>query len=346
MRLKQIEELNLPIFSVSILVCTYNPIEQIFKRVLNSIKSLKIPIGVNIECIIIDNNSQISVEQMGYVREFIQNCDWAKVIQEPLVGLTFARISGFQASVNNLILFVDDDNQLSDSYLQALINLFQKYPSVAAWGPGTIDVEFMGEVSDWFSNNFKHVFQERHAKYNQYGCVPEAWTSFYPFGTGLVVKREILDKYCDEFKNGNLCSLDRKGKDLSSGGDVQIVWEAIKMDYAAGVAPTLIVKHLISVNKSNFDYVKRLVFATSYSYFICLTNSFPGSKADAIEFAPTTGSLLRRVIRKTIRYSIKFQFGLLIIDLADYLGVESGRYQSVDKNNRMLDLMVKLLKLR
>jgi glycosyltransferase involved in cell wall biosynthesis len=333
-------------FSVSILVCTYNPNEQIFERVLNSIESLKIPFGVPVECIIIDNNSQDSIDRMVCVREFLKNCDWAKVIQEPLPGLTFARIAGFKASVNNLILFVDDDNQISDSYLQALIGLFEKYPSVAAWGPGTVDVEFMGEVSDWFRNNFKYIFQERHAKYNEYGCVAEAWTSFYPVGTGLSVRREILDKYCAEFNNGNLCSLDRTGKSLTSGGDVQIVWEAIKMDYAAGVAPTLAVNHLISVNKSNLDYVKKLVFGTSSSHSPCLISSFPDLKADTIESIPTNGSIFRQIIRKIIRYSIRFQFSLLIVDLAYYLGIESGRCQSVQKNNQMLDLMIKLLKLR
>jgi glycosyltransferase involved in cell wall biosynthesis len=346
MKSNQMEKLILPNIGISILICTYNPNEQIFERVLSSVKSLKIPIDVSVECIIIDNNSQLSIEQMICVREFLKNCPWAKVIQEPLAGLTFARIAGFQASINNLILFVDDDNQISDSYLQILIDLSEKYPSVAAWGPGTVNVEFMGEVSSWFSNNFKYIFQERHAKYHEYGCVPEAWTSFYPYGTGLAVRREVLDKYCAEFKNGNLCCLDRKGKDLSSGGDVQIVWEAIKMDYAAGVAPTLIVNHLISVNKSNLDYAKRLIFATSASYFVCLVSSFPDLKADTIESIPTTGSILRRVIRKIIRYSIRFQLRLLIVDLADYLGVQSGHYQSVQKNNQILDLMIKLLKLR
>lgn len=346
MKSNQAEKLMLPMPSVSILVCTHNPNEQIFERVLRSIESLKIPIGVPVECIIVDNNSHISVEQMVCVRDFLKNCDWAKVIQEPLAGLTFARIAGFQASVNNLVLFVDDDNQISDSYLQALVDLFKKYPSVAAWGPGTVDVEFMGEVSDWFSNNFKYIFQDRHAKYPEYGCVPEAWASFYPFGTGLAVRRWVLDKYCDQFKKGNLCSLDRKGKDLSSGGDTQIVWEAIKMDYAAGVAPTLAVKHLISVNKSNLGYVKRLAFGTSYSYFTCLISSFPDLKAVTVKSLPTTGAILRRVIRKIIKYSMKFQFGLLIVDLADYLGVESGHYQSVQKNNQILDLMIKLLNLR
>jgi hypothetical protein len=129
-------------------------------------------------------------------------------------------------------------------------------------------------------------------------------------------------------------ALDRTGKALSSGGDIQIIWEAVKMGYAAGVAPSLIVNHLISTKKSNLKYIKRLHFGTSSSYLPCLTNSFPDLKARTIAATPTTGSIIRQIIWKTVRYSIRWNFKLLIIDLAHDLGSASGHYQVMKKTTK------------
>jgi glycosyltransferase involved in cell wall biosynthesis len=332
--------------SFSILVCTYQPQEQIFRRTLRSIELLNMPGGIPVECVVVDNNSPIPIDQLSYVREFLERCPWAKVIRETRQGLTFARIAGFQAAQNSIIVFVDDDNEISSSYIVETTNLFLKYPTVAAWGPGNIDVEFMGNVSNWFSNEFKYLFQEKHVKYNEYGCLPETWASFYPIGTGLAVGREILDKYCVEVENANLLSSDRKGKSLSSGGDIQIVWEAIKMGYAAGVSPALSVRHLIPSSRSNLDYVKRLCFGTASSYLPCLASSFPEVKSSIELSIPSTVSILNVLLKKTVKYSIKFKFSLLLIDLAGYLGSVSGQYQLTQKNNSIVEFMIKRLKLQ
>lgn len=341
----QIENLKVKI-GFSILVCAYNPDEKIFRRTLKSIESLIIPANIPVECTIVDNNSPTPIEDIPYVREFLGHCSWAKVIRETRQGLTFARIAGFRASNNSCIVFIDDDNEVSSSYLEALVDLFVKYPTVGAWGPGNVNVEFVGNVSEWFSNNFKELFQERHTRYNQYGCVPETWASFYPFGTGLAVRRKILERYCNEVNNGNLCSADRKGKSLSSGGDIQIVWEGIKMGYAAGVAPALAVNHLIPANRANLDYVKRLNFGTADSYLPCFVSSFPEMKSSIIADMPSSFSIVRTIVRKTIVHFIKLKLRVLTIDLANHLGAASGYYQVAQKNNRIVNFMIQQLKLR
>jgi glycosyltransferase involved in cell wall biosynthesis len=333
-------------YNIAIIVCTYNPDESIFSRTLEAIAKQEISSDFNIECIIVDNNSHTPLEKLSCVQKFLKNCSWSKIIKETRQGLTFARMTGFQATKNSFIVFIDDDNEVSSSYLEVLVDLFVKYPSVGAWGPGNVNVEFMGDVSAWFSNNFKHVFQERHVRYNEYGCVPETWTSFYPIGTGLAVRREILAKYCTEVENGNLSSSDRKGKSLSSGGDIQIIWEAVKMGYAAGVAPSLELKHLIPSSRSNLDYVKRLSFGAAASYQPCLNSSFPGIISSTVKSTPRNISIAKEVLKRMIKYSIKFKFRLFLIDLASYLGVVSGYYQVIQKNNPILDFMIQRLKLR
>jgi glycosyltransferase involved in cell wall biosynthesis len=332
--------------SISILICTYNPDEQIFRRTLKSVESLILREDIPVECIIVDNNSTLPVSQLIFVREFLDRCPWVRVIQEVQQGLTFARVAGFRASNNECIVFIDDDNEVSASYVEVLADLFTKYLSVCAWGPGTVNVEFMDNVSEWFSNTFKHLFQERQAKYNQYGCLPETWASFYPFGTGLAVRREVLARYCDEVESGNLSAVDRKGKSLSSGGDMQIVWEGIKMGYAAGVAPKLAVNHLIPSSRSNLEYIKRLSFGTADTYYPCFNDSFPEMKSSIVADMPSSYLIVKSVFRKIVAHFIKLKLRLLKIDLAQYLGATSGFYQVAQKNNLIVDFMIEKLRLR
>jgi hypothetical protein len=333
-------------FGISILICTYNPEQQIFRRTLKSVESLIISADVPVECIIIDNNSPTPLKQLDYVGEFLDRCPWARVIQETQQGLTFARMAGFRAANNSLILFIDDDNEVSSLYLETLVDLFAKYPSVGAWGPGNINVEFMGNVSEWFSKNFKLLFQERHSKHTEYGCIPETWAYFYPFGTGLAVRRRILAQYCSEIQNGNLSAPGRKGKALSSGDDNQIVWEGIKMGYAAGIAAGLSVNHLIPANRSNLDYVKRLRFGTADSYIPSMVSSFPELKPSIVADLPSSLAVAIKVIGKTIKHFATFKFRGLSINLAGYLGDVSGKYKVAEKNNRVVNFLIQKLKLR
>ncbi len=339
-------QVNSAKLGISILICTYNPDEQIFKRTLNSVASLNVPALLPIECIIVDNNSPVPIEELAYVREFLDRCSWARVITEKQQGLTFARIAGIEASSNSIGIFIDDDNEVVPTYLETITDLFSKYTSVGAWGPGNVNVEFMDSVSDWFRNNFQNVFQERHVRFNEYGCIPETWMSFYPIGTGLCVRREILEKYREEVKNGNLSSSDRKGKALSSGGDIQLVWEGIKMGLAAGVAPALSVNHLIPANRSTLAYVKRLNFGTAACALPCKYGSFPDLKSAEIPAPATTSDILQVLIKSTIKYSLKFKLNLLATDLASYLGYVYGGYQVCQKHNPVLDFIVDKLDLR
>lgn len=330
----------------SLLVCTYNPDEQAFRRTLKSIESLVFPVDTPVECIIVDNNSSTPIIQLDYVQEFIRDCSWSKVIKETQQGLTFARIAAFQATRNSVIVFVDDDNEISSLYLKELAALFAKYPSVAAWGPGKVNVELMDDVSGWFSNNCKRFFQENHIRHDEYGCVPETWTSFYPYGTGLTIKREVMERYYSKVKSGSFSSTGRQGKSLSSGEDNQIVWEAIKMGCAAGVSPSLVITHLIPAHRANLDYVKRLSFGTAFSFLPCLVDSFPEAKPWVLAATPNSLSIVRAVIRKTIQHIIKLEFRMLTIDLANYLGGVSSHYQVAQKSNSIVNFMVEQLKLK
>ena len=114
-----------------------------------------------------------------------------------------------------------------------------------------------------------------------------------------------------------LTSVDRQGYRLSSASDIQIVWEAVKLGFSAGVSPTLRLTHLIQKERSHLSYVKRLAFGTASSYIPALVESFPLAK-DKVLKIPSRPKLIlelgKRIPRKL------FNPRLIGVEVAGYLG--------------------------
>lgn len=288
-----------------------------------------------VECVIVDNNSSPPVESIPFVRAFSEQSDWVKIIKERRQGLSFSRIAGIQSTSFRTVVFVDDDNVLDDNYLISVQNCLQQHPCVAVWGPGKVDVEFSEPAPDWFDTKIRKKFQERNAKYTEYGCVSAQWMHFYPFGTGMVVRREILDSYCQAVEHNHLSSQGRTGKSLSSGEDIQIVWEAVKMGWAAGTSPDLKVRHLIPEKRVSLRYVKRLTFGTASSYTPALVESFPEMLEPTVASLPSDYQVLSGVIKRTIKYVAKFKFQFLQVELAHYLGGVVGATRATGSSQKI-----------
>lgn len=317
--------------TLSLIICAYNPDDIVFSRTLLSVQNLVIPTNINIECLIIDNNSRKPLQEVSYVKDFLSSCKWAKVVFEGNQGLTFARIKGIQSSTSPFLIFVDDDNELSPNYLQAALNHLILYPHVGAWGPGRISVDFVNPVPKSFQEKFRHIFQEKDSSYVEYGNVPGKWMEFYPFGTGLIINRQVAEKYCDLVTKGILSSTDRCGSSLSSGGDIQIVWEAIKMGYSAGTSPELQVNHLIPKQRANFNYVKRLIYGNSSSYWPALIQSFPERKEFLSKRGISSKTILKKLIGIAVYYGQRFNFSDMQIELARSLGEVVGMLNAAEK---------------
>jgi GT2 family glycosyltransferase len=332
--------------SLSILICTYNPEEQIFRRTLKSVESLIIPEGVLIECTIVDNNCTTPVNQIPYVQAFLEKCPWARIICEPRQGLGFARSAGIEQTAGSTIIFIDTDNEVAPNYLESTYDFLQRYPHIAAVGPGHIEVEFLGEVSEWFRNNFRASFQEKHTSSVEYACVPAKWLDCYPIGTGLVIKKEVFEQYNLAFREGEITALGRTGKNLASGDDIQIIWQAVKAGYAVGVCPDLKVTHLIPSSRSNLEYAKRLTFGTASAYFPALVECFPQERQKIINTTPSNLRIIYIICQIVLQKLRKFNLKMIGIDLAYYLGSMSGHFQAIQQSNPIVDFMIQQLKLK
>ncbi|BAS59558.1 glycosyl transferase, group 2 family protein [Leptolyngbya boryana NIES-2135] len=323
-----------PIVEIAIIVCTYNPDAAVFSRTLNAIAALKMPDDIKIECVLVDNNSSIAIAELTYVQAFLAQCSWATVIREPQQGLTFARLCGVRSTTAEILVFIDDDNEPASDYLIGVQYCFQAYPSVAVWGPGRVKVDFLAPVSPWFDRNFRGKFQEKNVQHTEYGCVFERWAEFYPPGTGMSVKRDVMEQYERAISEGVLASTDRQGRSLSSGGDVQIVWEAVKMGLAAGVSPQLQMTHLIPGQRATLDYVTRLTFGTASSYMPAVSASFGWTLEKVAQHKPSHRLIVKNILKLIVQRLVKFNHKRLRVDLAKYVGQVIGVLRVVDTTDQ------------
>lgn len=250
---------------ISIVVCTYNPNEITFRRLLDAIKNLDYDKEF-FEVIIIDNNSRVSLIHFDYINDFLGLLINIKLIREKKPGLTYARQRGIQEAKNQWILFFDDDNEPASDYLQKCNMAIIGSPQVGIWGPSLVSVEFVGKYGNWI-NQYKSCFQYRIDNITAHSNL-NSWQNCYPYGTGMLIKKEITIKYLENVSINKYTLTDRNGSKLSSGGDVQMVLTGILMGYHAGIYKELRINHMIISEKTNINYVEKLLYGTASAFII------------------------------------------------------------------------------
>lgn len=259
---------------ISVIVCTYNPEKAIFERVLTAIKESKKSGLGNFECIIVDNNSLVSLNDVDYIQNIISEIPNCRVVIERNQGLTSARIRGIKESGNEYLIFIDDDNEIDNDYFVNVSSIINSYPIIAAFNAGVIRVEYIGPVSKWFLERGKVHFQESNLSSFIWGNSCESYRH-WPFGTGLVATREVCNLYLNKVESGEYSLTDRMGAILTSGGDGQLISCAVKLNYGIGRSPELKLNHLIASRKATIKYICRVDYGISFSNELFIKECFP-----------------------------------------------------------------------
>lgn len=256
----------------SLVVCTYNPDERLLTRCLASVASLSQD-GLSTETILVDNNSVEPIENRSFVIEFGHQIPDFRVIKAEKQGLLFARIAGIEQARGRFIVFFDDDNEPHPDYLKQLHHLIANYPTVAAWGPGNVWVDFVDGINEQLREQAAQFFQERHEKHVSYAC-QRSLQPCYPYGTGLAVSTTCAQEYVKRVATEAFSLVGRQGQQLSSGDDTQLVLCCVATGHAAGVSPTLQVNHIIPAKRANYPYLKKLAYGMLAAYDISIKQVF------------------------------------------------------------------------
>jgi glycosyltransferase involved in cell wall biosynthesis len=247
---------------VSVIICTHNPNVVYLNRVLLALKKQTLRFS-NWELIVVDNASQIKVAENF-------DLSWqpsGKHVYEERLGSAYARIKGIEEANGELLIFVDDDNCLSENYLQRSLDIMERVPLIGVVGAGNIIPEFettppkdvLPFLRSLAIRSDDRACFSNMIKYNQ----------AIPYGAGLCIRRSIARAYiksCSE--NPITTTLGRIGDLLLSGEDIDLALHACKEGYISGVLPELELIHLIPKRRIEPNYLINIAAGHAASTYI------------------------------------------------------------------------------
>lgn len=238
---------------ISVIVCCYNSAKRL-PETLDHLIRQKIN-GIDWEIIVVDNASTDSTTETAkkILSDAAPSVSY-KVIGEPEPGLINARNRGFANSSFEFVLFCDDDNWLSETYLQTAFNLMSSNLNMGILG-GCGEAVFEESKPDWFDDcriNFA-VGDQAPEQLNIDLVKLE-----HVYGAGFMIRRRLFD----ELETGNFRSLlsGRKGNQLISGEDSELCWVAQQLGYEIWYYRKLHFKHLMTKGRMKWGYIKKLYF--------------------------------------------------------------------------------------
>ena len=251
---------------ISVIVCTHNPRRDYLRRVLDALERQTLP-RERWELLVVDNASS---ERLADTWDL----SWhprARHIREEDLGLTPARLRGIAEARGELMVFVDDDNVAASDFLEQAANLYGQYPYLGAFGAGSLEPEFEVQPPADIRPRM-HMLAVRSVPSARWSNNARDFESI-PWGAGLCVTRPVANLYRQFVESLDVSAiLDRRGKQLFSGGDDVFSWIAVSTGRGFGIFPQLRITHLIAAGRFTRRYFLRLIrdhaFSSSVRHYV------------------------------------------------------------------------------
>jgi GT2 family glycosyltransferase len=247
---------------ISVLISTHNPNFALFERTLSAIAAQTLA-AQHWELVIVDNASvkPLKIDEVPWKR---QNC---RLIREERLGLSYGRLAAIRQSESALVVFVDDDSVLAPDYLETAIRIFSSEEGLGLAG-GIIEPEWCDQEPEAWAFEFLWGLALRNfgnsAIIGSMGSESTDFPHCAPIGAGMIARRAALKDWMMQ-PEASLLS-DRRGSELSSCGDTEIVLNALRSGWSVGYFPELKLTHLIPGRRLHADYLARLLYEVQKSW--------------------------------------------------------------------------------
>jgi len=250
---------------ISIVIPAHNPNRPRLKRTLAGIARQTWPAAQR-EVLLVDNASEIPLKSA----ELESELSGITVLRENQLGLTAARLRGFEAARGDLVVLVDDDNVLAPTYLEVVAENFRADSQLGAVGGRSLP-EFETPPPAW-CREFDGLLALRDpgpepARARWQAGNPKAYPLCAPIGAGMALRREAAAAYVRALAlHPGRRRFDRTGARLISGGDNDLVMSVLEAGWAVAYCPALSLLHLIPARRSEPKYLGELNRAIARSW--------------------------------------------------------------------------------
>lgn len=248
-----------PTPDLSVILPAHNPDPDRLARTLTALRAQSLP-APYWELVVVDNASSPPID-VAFVSAH-GPADF-NLIREPRPGLTAARLAGFATARAPLIVMVDDDNVLAPDYLARAIEHMTLHPEIGACG-GPSRPEFASPPPPWTEEFFPLLALRDLGDQPLIDSPPAPssdarprYPACSPIGAGMILRRAALATWMDRDASHSKLT-DRRGTELSSGGDNDIVFTLLRDGWSVGYFPDLALTHLIPEARLQTAYLSRL----------------------------------------------------------------------------------------
>ena len=249
--------------ALSVIVPAHNPHPGRLQRALQSLQEQDLARD-RWELLLIDNASVPPLDP--------QLLAWhpsARVVPEPRLGLSHARLAGLAAARGGLLVWVDDDNCLCPDYLRQALELFAAPPRLGAAG-GPAVAAYEEPPPAWFEPGLAPLGCRDHGAdvvWMRWDPAHPTYPPAAPIGAGLVIRREALRVWADAVaRDPRRQGLGRRGRALSSGEDNDINLTLLRQGWELAYVPALALRHLIPPGRLRLPYQQRMARASFRDY--------------------------------------------------------------------------------
>jgi glycosyltransferase involved in cell wall biosynthesis len=243
---------------LTLALCSHNPRADYLRRTLESLRAQTVP-KQDWELLLIDNASRSPLAETWDI-------SWhpnGRHVVEQKLGLAAARERGMKEAKTSLLVFLDDDTPLNESYLERALEIERNWPALGVWGSGSVIPEYELEPAEEFKD-LVSLFAIRVADKprwtNVFPCMPAN-----PWGAGSCVRSSVADAYRRKNEDASIWISGRRGKSLFSSEDIEIGWVACDIGLGMGVFPDLKLTHLIPKDRVSREHLLKIVEACEAS---------------------------------------------------------------------------------
>lgn len=239
---------------LSVIICTYNREKYIY-NVLRSIAENHYPKD-GYEVVLVDNNcTDNTLAECGRFQDDFPDVRFT-ICHEAQQGLSHARNCGIRESKGDILVYVDDDAEVNDRYLETYAAFFERNPEAMAAG-GPIIPRYETAEPEWFSHYTRMLVTGNLYLGDSEREFPKG---AFPGGGNVAYRRSVFDKV-GLFN----VELGRKGNSLIGAEEKDLFDKMTGLGMKFYYLPTAILYHIIPERKLTDDYFKRLSYSIGQS---------------------------------------------------------------------------------
>ncbi|NOR71689.1 MAG: glycosyltransferase [Methylomarinum sp.] len=247
---------------ISIAICTWNRADSL-KETLTRLVQLNIPKEVNLNVIVVNNNSTDHTDEV--IESFKKLLPITHVFEKK-PGVSNARNKAVEVASGDYILWTDDDVLVDKNWLSVYTEYFLNNSDIDVFG-GPILPYYEGSPPKWLVNGIdaiRDAFALRNLSSYPIPFIPRS--EALPFGANFAIKLETQIKYLYSPKLG------RQPGNINLLGEETLVINKILDSNKKGLwIPEAIVHHRVPLERQSIKYVS--------DYFI--------GKGESIGYVPT-----------------------------------------------------------